>query len=558
VALLTSGPALGQTFNQRMAQYQRPPRPATASAPARRSAPRYAAEPAAAEGEVVEEAMMQVPAGAPDGLPAPGYQGQGYQGQGYQGQGYPPPGNPAPGSSLPGNQAAAGPGAGGQRVLSNAYSPPLHTPNYNAPMSPACASCGHNPGFIPPGDTYGTCMYGDGYGGGACGPGCGPCGGPGFFGPGGLFGVANNCNGSCGGGGCGDGCCDGGGCSNPLVWARFEVLLWWRQGQSVPPLVTSDPTTEAATTAGILPDAAILFGNGRIGSGIQGGGRIDVGTWLNPTQSVGIGDRVFGIGKDARTFNAISANTPVLAIPFVNFTSGANDALLIAYPGLRSGAINVALNSSLISNDVYARFLLCRDWCHRLDFITGWNYTRVNEDAALRTTSTVTEVGGTIPTGTVRNTLDQWSAANDFNGAIFGLQWQRNCGCWTTTAMARMSIGNMHETMVINGSSTTRVPGQGATTAAGGALTAPSSIGQSSRNEFTAITEVGLNLGYRFAPCTQFLFGYSFLYINDIASAGSAIDTSIGTNAGVTRPQFGFRHSDFWAQGINLGVQQDF
>jgi len=534
-ALLTSGPALGQTFNQRMAQYQRPPRSAAASAAERRSAPRYAAEPAAAEDEVVEEVMMQAPGDAPGGVPA-----QGYPGQGYPGQGYPPPGQ----------------GPGGPRNLSNVYSPPLHTPNYNAPMSPGCASCSHNPGFIPPGDTYGTCTYGDGYG-GACGPGgCGPCGGNGMFGPGGLFGVANHCN-ACGGG-CDGGCCDGGGCSNPLVWARFEVLLWWRQGQSVPPLVTTDPTTESSTTAGILPDAAILFGNGRIGSSIQGGGRIDFGTWLNPTQCVGIGDRVFGIGKDASTFTANSANTPVLAIPFVNFATGANNALLIAYPGLRSGAINVALNSSLISNDVYVKFLLCRDYIHRLDFITGWNYTRVNEDAALRTTSTVTEVGGTIPTGTVRNTLDQWNAANDFNGAIFGLQWQRNCGCWTTTAMGRMSIGNMHESMIVGGSSTTRVPGQGATTAAGGALTAPSSIGQYSRNEFTAITEVGLNLGYRFAPCTQFLVGYSFLYINDIASAGSAIDTSIGTNAGVTRPQFGFRHSDFWAQGINLGMVQDF
>jgi hypothetical protein len=357
VALLVSGPALGQTFNQRMAQYQRPARQAAPPAPSRRPAPSYAAEPAAAEGEVVEEVMMQAPGGVPDGMPAPGYAAPAYQGQ-------------SPGYAPPGNQAAPGQGPGGQRILSNAYSPPLHTPNYNAPMSPACASCGHNPGFIPPGDTYGTCMYGDG-----CGPACGPygCGGPGLLGPGGLFGVANHCNG-CGGGGCGgcgDGCCDGGFCSNPLVWARFEVLLWWRQGQSVPPLVTTDPTTEAATTAGILPDAQILFGNGRIGSGIQGGGRIDVGTWLNPTQAVGIGDRVFGIGKDANTFNANSANTPVLAIPFVNFTTGANNALLIAYPGLRSGAINVALNSSLISNDVYAKFLLCRDWCHRLDFITA-------------------------------------------------------------------------------------------------------------------------------------------------------------------------------------------
>jgi hypothetical protein len=89
-------------------------------------------------------------------------------------------------------------------------------------------------------------------------------------------------------------------------------------------------------------------------------------------------------------------------------------------------------------------------------------------------------------------------------------------------------------------------------------LTAASNIGSRSRDEFTAITEIGVNLAYRFAPCTQLRVGYSFLYWNDILSAGSGIDSTLGTAGGTTRPEFRFRHSDYWVQGINLGITREF
>lgn len=343
-----------------------------------------------------------------------------------------------------------------------------------------------------------------------------------------------------------------------MVWAKFDVLMWWRQGRDFPPLITTDPTTESSTTAGILPEAQILFGGNRVGTDMQGGGRIDWGFYWDPRQCFGIGMRTFGTGKDAYVYNVNSNNEPVLAIPFRDLSAGANDALLVAYPGLRNGEINVSGNSSLISNDVYGRILLCRDCITRLDFITGWQYARVVDDIQLNTSSTVTETGGNIPVGTVSTTIDSFRAHNEFNGAILGLEWQRYCGVWTMNVLTRMSIGNMHETIFIDGSSRIAVPGQTPINNTGGVLTAASNIGRQTRDEFTAITELGFNLSYRFAPCTELRIGYSFLYWNDILSAGSAIDPTIGTAGGTTRPQFEFKHSDYWVQGINLGLTREF
>lgn len=433
------------------------------------------------------------------------------------------------------------------------YVPPTHAPN-SFSHGPNCPTCGKidapfEAGYsgepmIGPG-MYGGCDSCGSCGGcGFCG-GCGPCGGCGLLH--GLFSCFNPC---------GNGCCDGGmPCCNTLVWARFEVLMWWRQGRNLPPLATTDPVTVNSDIAGTLPSAQILFGGERVASDMQAGGRFDVGMWCDPRQCFGYGWRFFGLGDDSTDFNIDSLQNPVLAIPFFDNTANANDALLVAFPGLRSGEIDISNSSDIIGNDLYTRFLLCRDCNCRIDFITGWNYSRISDEIAIRSRSTVT--GGPLTVGTVRESNDRFEARNDFHGAILGLQWERQCGCWDTRALARMSLGNMHEVVSISGSTQLTVPGQATVTSPGFFATATNS-GTFTRDEFTAITEVGLTLAYRWGSCTQLTVGYSFIYWNDIMAAEDAIDTTLDVTNGVTNAQFAFQHSDFWVQGINLGLVRQY
>lgn len=445
-----------------------------------------------------------------------------------------------------------------QKILSNVYSAPVHAPNYNAPWTNSqCATCGHNPTFEPAADPIGTCGYAGGgwlpgtVAGGGCGQ-CGDsCGGCGGCGHGGCFGC-----GQCGG--LGGGCDYGPFCNNPMVWVRLEALLWWRKGREFPPLVTTDPSTESSTTAGILPDAQTIFGGDSAPAHLQSGARIDWGFFINPAQTVGFGDRVFGLPKSSTTFNVASNNVPVLAIPFHDFDTGNNDALLVAYPGLRTGNVNIASTSSILGNDVYGRFLLCRDCNTRIDFITGWNFMRLADNVAIQSVQTVTETGGNIPQGTVTTITDRFNSLNLFNGGILGVQWNKNCGVWTWQALGRVSLGNMHEALNINGSTTVVAPTGGTNTTAGGLFTAGSNIGHHARDEFTAIWEMGLNLNYRFRPCTQLNIGYTAMYFNDVLLPANNIDTNLGTTGSVTHPIALFNHGNFWLQGLNLGISQDF
>jgi hypothetical protein len=55
--------------------------------------------------------------------------------------------------------------------------------------------------------------------------------------------------------------------------------------------------------------------------------------------------------------------------------------------------------------------------------------------------------------------------------------------------------------------------------------------------------------------------GYSFLYWNDVVLAANQIDLQVnptqlpGPPVGELRPLFQFQRTDFWAMGLNFGVE---
>ena len=72
-----------------------------------------------------------------------------------------------------------------------------------------------------------------------------------------------------------------------------------------------------------------------------------------------------------------------------------------------------------------------------------------------------------------------------------------------------------------------------------------------------------LSRRYQVAPSIRIHAGYSFLYWTNVARAGDQIDLNVdarqlptraGPGVGV-QPAFVLRTNDFWAQGVNFGVQ---
>jgi hypothetical protein len=101
-------------------------------------------------------------------------------------------------------------------------------------------------------------------------------------------------------------------------------------------------------------------------------------------------------------------------------------------------------------------------------------------------------------------------------------------------------------------------------------LALSSNIGHYSRDQFSVVPEVDVNVGYQVTNHLRFFVGYTFLYWSGVERPADAINllansTRVPTASffgiapsGPPAPLFSFHNSDFWAQGINLGIQLRF
>jgi Putative beta barrel porin-7 (BBP7) len=118
--------------------------------------------------------------------------------------------------------------------------------------------------------------------------------------------------------------------------------------------------------------------------------------------------------------------------------------------------------------------------------------------------------------------------------------------------------------VAINGFTIQTPPGGPAETGVGGLLTQSSNIGDYERNELSVLPQLGVTGGYMVTDRLKLTGGYSFVYWSRVVRPGDQIDLEVnlellpfgpGGDGIPSRPQFVFRDTDFWAHGINAGIE---
>jgi len=101
---------------------------------------------------------------------------------------------------------------------------------------------------------------------------------------------------------------------------------------------------------------------------------------------------------------------------------------------------------------------------------------------------------------------------------------------------------------------------------AGGVLALPSNSGHFSRDRFAVVPEIDINIGYQVTDHLRAFVGYSFLYSSNVVRPGDIIDRTVnltqlpsnlgpGSLTGPARPMIIVRDTEFWAQGMNFGLE---
>lgn len=371
----------------------------------------------------------------------------------------------------------------------------------------------------------------------------------------------------CGGWGC-DVCGRPGSLLSGL-YGRAEYLHWWTDGMYTPALVTTSPAGTPRVDAGVIgvPGTEILFGQEGLNNGGRSGGRINLGYWIDPGHCHAIEGDYWALGSGNDSFFASSPGIPILARPFYDIDAGTESSELVAFPNVLSGSVTVLSESDLRGAGLRKRWHLagcdpcdpCDGYGWRYDFTAGYRYMGLDDDLSVRENLTSTDTAN--PGSFI--VFDQFRSENTFHGGELGTVFEGRSGRWSWEFLGRLALGSTHSRVQINGFTDITPPGGPTTRSQGGLLTQRTNIGSYERDDFAVVPELGATLGMQLTSVWRVTLGYNFIYWSNVVRAGDQIDRDINPNllppeaspfTGPLRPEFRFNDTDFWAMGINVGL----
>lgn len=358
-------------------------------------------------------------------------------------------------------------------------------------------------------------------------------------------------------------CCDDVGCclgdgwvghGGNCLYGNAEYLMWWLKSGNAPALVTQgSPAGGGAIGA---PGTTVLFGGaGTTAQNTFAGGRYTLGWWCDPAQEHAIEGSFFYLGQEHQQFATGPVGAGVLARPFFSLNTLTEVSKIVAAPGVANGGVAIDAPSRLWGTELNWRWNVSREEMTRLDFLVGARYLNLQEGIHIADV--------TVPVvGTSLLTSDRFDTENRFAGAQVGLQWECRGSRWSFDVRSKLALGSTQRTVTIQGSQF-----GGGALLPGGLLALPSNTGQFQQERFSVVPELGFNIGYQCTDNLRFYVGYTLIYWNNVLRPGDQIDRFIDTTqipnspqpgvppAGKFRPTVPLKGTDFFAQGMNFGME---
>ncbi|MBV9124498.1 MAG: BBP7 family outer membrane beta-barrel protein [Planctomycetes bacterium] len=349
---------------------------------------------------------------------------------------------------------------------------------------------------------------------------------------------------------------------NSRVWASGEYLLWWFKHSPEPvPLVATAP---------LGPGSLILLGGQNVHTDEHSGGRFTLGLWLDCDQTLGVDAGYFFLGQRTTTIPGLFPPDSLTARVPWTAPSGVHVAPLIL-TGPRAGGTVVSgeelrVSQSLQGWETNGLLNVMRGNGYQLDLLLGGNYLDLQEGVAFATAV----AGAGRLAGLAVNTLDQFSARNQFYGGQLGGQGEARLGNLFVNAKATVALGDVHENVGIGGATAIAGAPAGVLTngvfPGSGIFALPTNGGVHKTDRFAVVPEATVKVGYQVASWARAYVGYSFLYLSDAQRPGDQISGTINGGqipsfalhpglAGTAAPLYPDKHSDFWAQGLDFGLE---
>lgn len=349
-------------------------------------------------------------------------------------------------------------------------------------------------------------------------------------------------------------------------------------------------------TAVILPGAGIHYAG-------RSGGRFTLGYWLDQEHDCGVEGTYFMFERRQETFsNAQVANLTVTVNVIQNITT-TTVINGVVQTTIEQQPLDVQLPAQLAvittgragpidfwGAELNGRSFHCQFGGMLFDLFAGFRFIDLDERFSVTETIALTTAnpniisttgpattgpGGNLPaippalTGITTiftvNSQNAITTRNHFYGAQVGSTYEWWLGPrFLVTGWGKIGAGAMTQSVVLS-SFTTTTSGAGVLSGPGGLIGPVFGTINQGHTRYAVVPEFCVNLGYQWAPWLRTTLGYNFMYISTVARPGDQIGfSSSATNfqiagsastASAIQPTFQYRDSDFWAQGLNAGVE---
>ena len=334
-------------------------------------------------------------------------------------------------------------------------------------------------------------------------------------------------------------------------WVRLDYLISWRRGTRIPALATTSSAGTSLEDAGVLglSTTSSLLGTNELNDGRQPGGRIDFGRWIPGTETA-IGARFYGL---ADAGSRLTFTDAIVTRPFFNIDAAEQQSLPVNYPSSESGILTLDSASEMFGSDIY----IMRPWRStgraRINFLTGYQFSRFSESISIHSISTNLDGRNGIPIGTQLEVRDAFRTSNEFHGWLVGLTSEIDGGNYTLSFLAKVGIGGVTHRISTSGSTTITDPG-GGTSTTNGLLVAASNQGTFEQSRFTTIPEFSARYTRHLNDALDFSVGYSLLYWGHAVQPGNQIDLNVDSTGSSGQPTMPFTIDHYWAQSLSMGI----
>jgi hypothetical protein len=353
-------------------------------------------------------------------------------------------------------------------------------------------------------------------------------------------------------------------CHHPHLEVGLEYLLWYTRGQRLPPLVTTGSLADVFPASLGQPNTKVLFGGKGEDAAQHNGGRLTLAYGCDDENTHSVTGSFFGLDRQdvSHAFGSTGADkTPVIGRPFFNVVSGREDADPVAIPNVASGRILFDTSSTIYGGELDYRYQVWKEQTSRLALIVGARYLSLDEGLNIH------EVSQDLPgLGVQGNTYllsENFGTHNRFYGGEIGAEYEYHLGPVLTQFGGKAAFGPVQETAHNSAFTSITEPNGIVTSSTDRALyISPNNAGRFTHTQYAVVPEGNFKLGIDFNDYIRFTVGYTFIYLSEAARPGDQLNRNVNVQPVGTPGVFvpaapvpGVRSTDFWVQGLDIGLR---